>query len=77
MLINICKALVVIIYICNFHVFFLSSPNKNYTEIFHVAYERNLLSFQHKINFNCCMLMGEIDGLSLIFINLNVPTLIP
>jgi hypothetical protein len=45
--------------------------------LFHVVCEGNLPSFQCKKSFDWCTPMGEVDGLSLLFINLNVPALTP
>jgi hypothetical protein len=42
-----------------------------------VVEEGNLPSFQCKTSFDWCAPMGEVDGLSLLFINLNVSALTP
>jgi len=42
-----------------------------------VVCEGNVPSFQRKRSFDWCTLMGEADGLSLLFINLNVPAFTP
>jgi hypothetical protein len=65
MLINICRALAVIVSVRNFHV-----------EIFHVVYYGNLPSFQCKKSLDWSVPMGEVDGLSLILIDLYIPVLI-
>jgi hypothetical protein len=48
---------------------------KIYTEIFHVVYKGNVPSFQGKVSFDWPSSMGELDGLSLIFIDFYVPSL--
>jgi hypothetical protein len=71
MLINIRRALATIVTIRNLHVFFI----KNYTEIFHAVYKGNLLYFQCKKSLDRSASMGEVDGPSLMLINLYVPAL--
>jgi hypothetical protein len=50
---------------------------KNYTEIFYIFYKGNVLPFQCKKSRDLSMSMGELDGLSLILIDLHVPVLTP
>jgi hypothetical protein len=47
---------------------------KNY-KIFHIVYKENFSSFQRKMSLDKLMYMGEVDGLSLIFVDLYVPAL--
>jgi len=48
---------------------------KNYTDILQMFYKGNVPSFQRKISFDQSMSTGKVDGLSLILIDLYVPTL--
>jgi hypothetical protein len=45
---------------------------KNYTEIFRIVYKGNVPSFQYKTRLDRSTSMVEVDGLSLIFIDLYV-----
>jgi hypothetical protein len=74
MLINFRRALAAIVSICNLHVIFFT---KNYTVIFNVVYKGNVPSFQCEMSLDRSTPMGEVDGLSLILIDLHVPTLTP
>jgi len=47
------------------------------TVVFYVIKEWNVLSFQCKMNIDQSVVMREIDGLSLIFIDFYVPVSIP
>jgi hypothetical protein len=72
MLINFRRALAVIVSICNLHVIpFI----KNYTEIFHIVYKGNFPSFQCKISLDLSAPMGEVDGLSIILIDMHIQRL--
>jgi hypothetical protein len=48
---------------------------RNYTEILHTVYKGNVPSFQCKMSLDLSTSMGELDGLSLIFIDLCAPAL--
>jgi hypothetical protein len=58
MIINVRRTLTAIVSVCNLHVVF----SKNYTEIFHVDYKGNVLSFQCKKSLDRSASMGEVDG---------------
>jgi hypothetical protein len=53
---------------CNFSV-------KNYNEIFYFFHGRNIPSFQYKMSLDRSTTLGQLDGLSIIFFDLHIPTL--
>jgi hypothetical protein len=68
------KALALSVSMCDLHVIFLS--NITY-KIFCNIYKWDILSIQCKKRLRRSNSMGEVDRLSLVFIDLNVPTLRP
>jgi hypothetical protein len=73
-LINVMKALVLIIFMCGLPCNFLV---EDYIEIFYAIYKWNIPSFQHKKRLRLSNSMREVDCPSLIFIHFNVQMLTP
>jgi hypothetical protein len=50
---------------------------EDYTEVFHVIHRGDVLSVQCEMNFRWSKSMREVDGVSFVFIDINVPALAP